>query len=59
MLGPDRTQYTTQSKHRTQTTLVYLWIKNLRAVQLSLRHSRRESTVPNLGVELRDALEIP
>ena len=37
---------------------IYRRTKNLRAVQLLLRHSKLESTVRYLGVEADDALEI-
>jgi hypothetical protein len=43
---------------RTKATLIYRRTANLRAVQLLLGHSKIESTVRCLGVELDDALEI-
>jgi integrase len=43
---------------RTKATLIYRRAKNLRAVQLLLRHSKLESTVRYLGIEVDDALEI-
>ena len=43
---------------RTKATLVYRRTKNLRAVQLLLGHSKLESTVRYLGIEVDDALEI-
>lgn len=43
---------------RTQATLIYKRTKNLRAVQLLLGHSKLESTVRYLGIEVDDALEI-
>jgi integrase len=39
-------------------TLIYRRTKNLRAVQLLLGHSKLESTVRYLGIEVDDALEI-
>lgn len=39
-------------------TLIYKRTKNLRAVQLLLGHSKLESTVRYLGIEVDDALEI-
>jgi site-specific recombinase XerC len=38
--------------------LIYRQTKNLRAVQLLLGHTKLESTVRYLGIELADALEI-
>jgi len=38
--------------------LIYRQTKNLRAVQLLLGHSKLDSTVRYLGIEIDDALEI-
>jgi hypothetical protein len=38
--------------------LIYRRTKNLRAVQLLLGHSKLESTVRYLGIEVDDALEM-
>jgi site-specific recombinase XerC len=43
---------------RTKATLIYRRTKNLRAVQLLLGHSKLESTVRDLGIEVDDTLEI-
>jgi site-specific recombinase XerC len=43
---------------RTKATLIYRPTGNLRAVQLLLRHTKIESTVRYLGVEVDDALAI-
>lgn len=48
----------THSLRRTKATLIYRRTKNLRAVQLLLGHSKVESPVRYLGIELDDALEI-
>lgn len=48
----------THSMRRTKATLIYRRTKNLRAVQLLLGHSKLESTVRYLGIEVDDALEI-
>lgn len=57
-LGLDRSDYGTHSMRRTKATLIYRRTKNLRAVQLLLGHSKLESTVRYLGIEVDDALEI-
>jgi integrase len=57
-LGFDRADYGTHSMRRTKATLVYKRTRTLRAVQLLLGHSKLESTVRSLGVEVDDALEI-
>ena len=57
-LGLDPAEYGTHSMRRTKATLIYRRTKNLRAVQLLLGHSKLESTVPYLGIEVDDALEI-
>lgn len=57
-LGLDSSEYGTYSMRRTKATLIYRRTKNLRAVQLLLGHSKLESTVRYLGIEVDDALEI-
>jgi site-specific recombinase XerD len=57
-IGLDPTVYATHSMRRTKPTLIYKRTKNLRAVQLLLGHTKLESTVKYLGVEVEDALEI-
>ena len=57
-LGLDRADYGTHSMRRTKATPIYRRTKNLRAVQLLLGHSKLESTVRYLGIEVDDALEI-
>lgn len=41
---------------RIKASLIYRRTKNLRAVQLLLGHSKLESTVRYLGIEVDDAL---
>lgn len=57
-IGLDATAYGTHSMRRTKTTLRYRRTMNLRAVQLLLGHTKLESTVRYLGIEVDDALEI-
>jgi integrase len=57
-IGLDPTAYGSHSVRRTKATLIYKRTKNLRAVQLLLGHSKLESTVRYLGIEVDDALEI-
>ena len=57
-IGLDPHAYGTHSMRRTKATLIYQRTKNLRAVQLLLGHTKLESTVRYLGIELDDALEI-
>ena len=57
-IGLDPTLYGTHTMRRTKATLIYRRTKNLRAVQLLLGHSKLESTVRYLGIEVDDALEI-
>ena len=57
-IGLDPTVYATHSIRRTKPALIYKRTKNLRAVQLLLGHTKLESTVRYLGVEVDDALEM-
>ncbi len=57
-VGLDPSLYGTHSMRRTKVTLIYRQTKNLRAVQLLLGHTKLESTVRYLGVEVDDALEL-
>jgi integrase len=56
--GLDSSVYGTHSMRRTKAKLIYKRTKNLRAVQLLLGHTKLESTVRYLGIEVDDALEI-
>jgi integrase len=57
-IGLDPTGYGTHSMRRTKASLIYRRTKNIRAVQLLLGHSKLESTVRYLGIEVEDALEM-
>ena len=57
-IGLDPAAYGTHTIRRTKATLIYRRTKNLRAVQLLLGHTKLESTVRYLGIEVDDALEI-
>jgi integrase len=48
----------THSLRRTKATLIYRRTGNLRAVQILLGHTKIESTVRYLGIEVDDALAI-
>jgi integrase len=50
--------YLFPSRLRTKASLIYRRTKNLRAVQLLLGHTKLESTVRYLGIEVDDALEM-
>ena len=54
----DPSLFGTHSIRRTKATLIYRRTGNLRAVQLLLGHTKIESTVRYLGVEVDDALTI-
>ena len=58
LIGLDPENYGSHSLRRTKATLIYRRTKNLRAVQLLLGHTKLESTVPYLGIEVDDALEM-
>ena len=57
-IGLDVSAYGTHSMRRTKASLIYRRTKNLRAVQLLLGHTKLESTVRYLGIEVDDALEL-
>jgi integrase len=50
--------YGTHSMRRTKPTLIYRRTHNLRAIQLLLGHTKLESTVRYLGIEVEDALAL-
>ena len=57
-IGLDAHTYDTHSMRRTKATLIYRKTKNLRAVQLLLGHTKLESAVRYLCIEVEDALDI-
>ena len=56
--GLDPRLFGTHSLRRTKATLIYRRTGNLRAVQLLLGHTKIESKVRYLGIEVDDALAI-
>jgi integrase len=58
LIGLDPAAYGTHSMRRTKVSLLYKKTGNLRACQLLLGHTKLESTVRYLGVEVDDALEL-
>ena len=48
--------YGTHTLRRTKASLIYRRTGNLRAVQILLGHTKIESTVRYLGVDVEDAL---
>lgn len=57
-IGLNPATYGTHSLRRTKAALIYRKTGNLRAVQLLLGHSKLESTVRYLGVEVDDAIAL-
>lgn len=57
-IGLPRSSYGTHSLRRTKATVIYRKTGNLRAVQLLLGHTKIDSTVKYLGVEVEDALAL-
>lgn len=58
LIGLRPEEYGTHSLSRTKATLIYRRTHNLRAVQILLGHTKLESTVRYLGIEVDDALEM-
>ena len=56
--GMDSSAYGTHSMRRTKAAQIYRKTGNLRAVQLLLGHTKIESTVRYLGIEVDDALSL-
>ncbi len=57
-IGLDPAAYGTHSLRRTKASIIYRRTKNLRAIQLLLGHTKLESTIRYLGIEVDDALEM-
>jgi integrase len=57
-IGLEPSTYGTHTMRKTNATLIYRRTRNIRAVQLLLGHTKLESTVRYLGIEVDDALEI-
>ena len=57
-IGLDSAEYGSHTMRRTKASLIYKKTKNIRAVQLLLGHTKLESTVRYLGIDVDDALEL-
>lgn len=57
-VGLRREDYGTHSLRRTKASIIYKATGNLRAVQILLGHTKIESTVRYLGVDVEDALAL-
>lgn len=57
-IGLRREDYGTHSLRRTKAAIIYRQTGNLRAVQILLGHTKIETTVRYLGVEVEDALTL-
>jgi integrase len=57
-VGLRREDYVTHSLRRTKASIIYKQTGNLRAVQILLGHTKIESTVRYLGVDVEDALAL-
>ncbi len=57
-VGLRREDYGTHSLRRTKASIIYKQTGNLRAVQILLGHTKIESTVRYLGVDVEDALAL-
>ena len=57
-IGLRREDYGTHSLRRTKASIIYKRTGNLRAVQILFGHTKIESTVRYLGVDIEDALAL-
>ena len=55
-IGLRQEDYATHSLRRTKAAIIYKQTGNLRAVQILLGHTKFESTVRYLGVDVEDAV---
>ena len=55
-IGLRQDDYGTHSLRRTKASIIYKQTGNLRAVQILLGHTKIESTVRYLGLDVEDAL---
>lgn len=58
LIGLNPADYGTHSLRRTKVSILYKQTGNLRACQLLLGHTKLESTVRYLGIEVDDALSL-
>ena len=57
-VGLQAEDYGTHSLRRTKPSIIYKATGSLRAVQILLDHTKIESTVRYLGVDVEDALKL-
>lgn len=57
-VGIEPSAYGTHSLRRTKVALIYRQTGNLRAIQILLGHTKLDSTVRYLGVDIEDALAL-
>jgi integrase len=57
-IGLRREDYGAHSLRRTKASIIYKQTGNLRAAQILLGHTKIESTVRYLGVDIEDALAL-
>ena len=57
-IGLDPADYGTHTMRRTKAAQIYKETGNLRAVQILLGHTKIESNLRYLGIDVEDALEI-
>jgi len=57
-VGIEPSAYGTHSLRRTKVALIYRQTGNIRAIQILLGHSKVDSTVRYLGVDIEDALAL-